>query len=131
MVFLCVGLDGGEAELGAEDAADGFEEVGGAADGVGAAAHGQDFEAVVVVEVDVEDGEDQVAGVVLDGGEALLEAAGVVVVEEDDGAGRLGAGGDGRGVGGRRAQEVGDERGPAGGALAGGQGVDGGGDVGG
>ena len=107
-MFLWGGLDGGEAELGAEDAADGFEEVGGAADGVGAAAHGQDFEAVVVVEVDVEDGEDQVAGVVLDGGEALLEAAGVVVVEEDDGAGGLGAGGDGRGVGGRRAQEVGD-----------------------
>ena len=64
MVFLWVGLDGGEAELGAEDAADGFEEVGGAADGVGAAADGQDFEAVVVVEVDVQDGEDQVAGVV-------------------------------------------------------------------
>ena len=125
------GLDGGEAELGAENAADGFEEVGGAAYGVGAAADGQDFEAVVVVEVDMQSGEDEVAGVVLDGGEALLETAGVVVVEEDDGTGGVRAGGDGRGVGGRRAEEFGDEGGAAGGTLVSGQGVDGGDDVGG
>lgn len=56
------------------------------------AADGEDFETVVVVEVAVERGDDDVAVFVLEVGEEVLEVVPVVVVHEGDAAGNVGVG---------------------------------------
>src|ERR1039458_10582752 len=78
---------GGDGELAVLDAFSGDEFVGNLLDGPGLAAHGQDFQAVVVVQVDVQRGKDDVVVVVLDVGESGLDVLLVVVVNERDGAG--------------------------------------------
>lgn len=72
------------------DALGGDELVGNLLDGPGLAAHGQDFEAVVVVQVDVQRGDNDVVVVVLDVGESGLDVLLVVVVNQGDGAGDVG-----------------------------------------
>src|ERR1039458_2621217 len=77
---------GGDGELAVLDAFSGDEFVGNLLDGPGLAAHGQDFQAVVVVQVDVQRGNDDVMVVVLDVGERGLDVLLVVVVNQGDGA---------------------------------------------
>ena len=55
----------------------------------GAAAHDEDFQAVVMIQMNVEGGDDGVVVVVLDIGEGGLDMGAVVVVHEGDGAGDL------------------------------------------
>ena len=78
---------GGDGELAVLDAFSGDELVGNLLDGPGLAAHGQDFQAVVVVQVDMQRGDDDVVVVVLDVGESGLDVLLVVVVNQGDGAG--------------------------------------------
>ena len=73
--------------MGVFDAFDGAEGVGEVADGAGGASEDDDFEAVVVVEVDVEGGDDEVAVFVLDVVDLVAELAGVVVVDHGEGGG--------------------------------------------
>ena len=65
----------------------GNEFVGTLADGVGLAAHDQNFEAVVVVEMNMNGREDYVVVVVLDVRQCLLDVHFVVVIDERDSAG--------------------------------------------
>ena len=53
------------------------------------AAHHQDLQAVVVIQVHVQGGEDRVMEVVLDIGEFLVQQAHVVIVDQGDGAHHL------------------------------------------
>ncbi len=63
------------------------EGVGDGLDVAGPAADGDDFQAVVVVQMDVQGGEDHVVVIVLDVGEVFLQVRLVMVVDEGDGAG--------------------------------------------
>ncbi len=67
----------------------GDEFVGDLADGSGAPTHRQDFEAVVVVKVDVQGGDNDIMMVVLDVGQGGLHMLLVVIVHQGDGAGNL------------------------------------------
>ena len=69
------------------DAFGGDQFVGDFLDRAGLAADDEDLQAVVVVEVDVEGGDDDLVVVVLDVGEGGLDVLLVVVVNEGDGAG--------------------------------------------
>ena len=78
---------GGDSELAMFDAFGGDEFVGDLLHQRSLAAHDQHFEAVVVVEVDVQGGNNNFVVVVLDVGERGLDVLLVVVVKEGDGAG--------------------------------------------
>jgi len=78
---------GGDGEFAVFDAARGDQFIGDGFDGLGFAAHGEDFQAVMVVQMDVQRGEDEVVVVVLDIGEGCLDVLFVVVIDQGDGAG--------------------------------------------
>ena len=78
---------GGDGEFAVLDAFGGDELVGNLLHQRGLAADDKDFEAVVVVEVDVEGGDDDLVVVVLDVGEGGLDVLFMVVVKEGDRAG--------------------------------------------
>ena len=68
-VFACAG----DRQFAVFDAFGGDEFVGDAFDGGGLAADGEDFHAIMVVEVNVEGGDDDLVVVVLDFGEGGLD----------------------------------------------------------
>lgn len=78
---------GGEGEFALFYAADGDEFVGEFAEFGGRALDEEDFHVVVMLEVDVHGSDDHEVILVLDGGEAGLEAFLGVIVNEVDGAG--------------------------------------------
>lgn len=69
------------------DAFGGEQSIGHLTNAVGSPAHGEDFETVVVIEVDMQRGDDQVAVVMLDVGEQVQQMRFVMVVDQCDGAG--------------------------------------------
>jgi hypothetical protein len=76
----------GEDELAEFHAAQGEDAVGDCLQFSALALHDDDFEAVVMVEVDVGRGEDHGSGAVLNVGELLGEIGDVVVVDQGEGA---------------------------------------------
>ena len=78
---------GGHGKLAVFYPFGGDEFVGNLADGAGLAAHDQNFEAVVVVEMNMNGREDYVVVVVLDVRQCLLDVHLVVVIDERDSAG--------------------------------------------
>ena len=78
---------GGDGEFAVFDAFGGYQFVGDFLDRAGLSSDDEDFEAIVVVEVDVEGGNDDLVMVVLDVGKRRLDVLFVVVVKEGDGAG--------------------------------------------
>ena len=80
---------GGDGQLAVLDALGGDELIREAAHGVGAAAHGQDFHAGVVVEMHVQRRDDQFAVVVLDFRQQVLDVPLMVVVDQRHRAGDL------------------------------------------
>ena len=77
----------GDGEFAVFDALSGDQLVGDLLDRGGLAADDEDLKAIVVVEVDMEGGNDDLVVVVLDVGEGGLDVLLVVVVNEGDGAG--------------------------------------------
>lgn len=118
----CVGVkvagdNGRDAKLRTENAAGRFDAVGHRAKVPRAAAHGQDFEAVVGIQVNVERGKNEFARIVLQARKAFLKPPRVMVVEKHQrpgGAGRVAQRGI---IDGRPAQQIRRERGPAGRAF--------------
>ena len=82
-----LGGGGGDGEFALFDPLGGDEVIGQAMDGICRAAYGKDFHAVMVVEVDVQGGDDEVAVIVLDLGKQALDLALVVIEDQRDGAG--------------------------------------------
>ena len=78
---------GGHGEFAVFDALGGNEFIGNFADDRRLAAHEQNFQAVMVVEMDVDSRKNDVVMVVLDVGQRFLHMHFVVVVDEGDGAG--------------------------------------------
>ena len=75
---------GGEGEFAVLDTFSTDEPVGQGLEGRGFASHDEDFQAVVMVEMDVESGNDGLAVVVLEGGQRFLHMPGMVVIDEGD-----------------------------------------------
>lgn len=98
---MMVGIDHaggreGDEEVAVLDTAQAEERVGKLADRFGLAAEGDDLKAVVVADVDVEDGDDQLVMGVLEIGHPGGQFAGVVVIDDGQAAQNLAA--DGVGV---------------------------------
>ena len=80
---------GGDGEFAVFNALGGDQFVGDLLDGFGLAAHDEDFQAIMVVEMDVEGRDDYLMVVMLDVGESRLDVLLVMVVKERNGAGNF------------------------------------------